>query len=155
MRINDVIVYNKNEGEDIIAALYLSTRLLRNISAGRGGTHLHSRQEECGEFEANWTITYILFKPCIHSVMFTWTTKLPNLFFFSKYTSLHDAQNHTRIKRLPWTEGWGVTHQEESGGFPVRCCVDSTMSITEPLASALPVHSGWWGRIGHVFFGQL
>lgn len=32
-----------------------------------------------------------------------------------------------------------MTHQEESGGFPFRCCVDTIMSITEPLASALPV----------------
>lgn len=149
VKISDVIFNDKNEWEDIVTASYLSTLLLRNISAGRGGAWrtpaslalMGPRQEECGEFEANWTTAYILFKSCIHSVTFTWTTKLPNhsFFFFSKYTSLHDAQNHTRIKRLPWTEGWGVTHQEELGGFPFRCCLDTTMSVTEPLASALPV----------------
>lgn len=48
MRISDIIFNNKNEGEDIITVLYLSTRLLRNISAGRGGTHLHSEHSEMG-----------------------------------------------------------------------------------------------------------
>lgn len=113
MRINDVIVNNKNEGEDIIAALYLSTRLLRNISAGRGGTHLHSRQEECGEFEANWTITYILFKPCIHSVMFTWTTKLPNLFFFKVYIATWCTEPH-KNKKIAMDRG---VRGDSSGGI--------------------------------------
>lgn len=149
VKISDVIFSDKNEWQDVVTALYLSTLLLRNISAGRGGAWrtpaslalMRPRQEECGEFEANWTTAYILFKSCIHSVMFTWTTKLPNhssFFLFKVYIATWCTEPH-KNKRLPWTEGWGVTHQEESGGFPFRCCLDTTMSVTEPLASALPV----------------
>lgn len=150
VKISDVIFNDKNEWEDIVTAPYLSTLLLSNSSAGRGGAWrtpaslalMGPRQEECGEFEANWTtayIAYILFKSCIHSVTFTWTTKLPNhsFFFFKVYITTWCTEPH---KNKKITMDRGVRgHQEESGGFPFRCCLDTTMSVTEPLASALPV----------------
>lgn len=167
VKISDVIFSDKNEWQDVVTALYLSTLLLRNISAGRGGAWrtpaslalMRPRQEECGEFEANWTTAYILFKSCIHSVMFTWTTKLPNhssFFLFKVYIATWCTAPH-KNKKIAMDRGvrgdssggigW-ISIQMLSGYYYVSHWAPGVCSTCVTVG-------GKWSRIRHVFFGQL
>lgn len=163
VKISDVIFNDKNGWEDLITALCLSTLLLRNISAGRGGAHLHSEHSwDRGRKNVVSLRPTGLLHTSYSSLVYTlWCSHeqqnyLTILFFSKVYIATWCTEAHKNKKIIM---DRGVKGDSSRGirwiSIQMLCGHDYVNHWTPGVCSTCATVSGEWGRIRHVFFVQL